>query len=313
MSTFSASWLDLREPADGAARNADLARQLARQLPRGVPINVTDLGCGTGANLRWLAPRLPAPQRWQMVDHDTTLLQALPGRMTDWARSRGETASLSRDAMAMGGGVTAGWQALDLAASPPAVLATGQAPLTGAHLVTAAALADLVSRRWLEELAHACAVQGAAVLLTLCYDGRCALHPRHPLDSFVRNAVNRHQLGNKGFGDALGPQAAAAITAGFASRGYRVIQARSDWRLGPDQKDLQRALFDGWHRAACELAGSAARPGQRSGNGPETGRYRGPGRAPGPRLDHWLQWRLSRLTRSHVRVGHVDLLAVPPS
>ena len=55
MSGFSADWLTLREPADHRARNPALVEALARHLG-GRAVRVTDLGCGTGSNLRALAP-----------------------------------------------------------------------------------------------------------------------------------------------------------------------------------------------------------------------------------------------------------------
>ncbi|HEY5033165.1 MAG TPA: SAM-dependent methyltransferase, partial [Actinomycetes bacterium] len=55
----STGWLALREPADAAARAADLVERLARQLPATGRRVIHDLGCGTGAMGRWLAPLLP--------------------------------------------------------------------------------------------------------------------------------------------------------------------------------------------------------------------------------------------------------------
>src|ERR671932_1816358 len=70
----SPEWLALREPADAAARSAELAERLARHLPPG-PLVIHDLGGGSGAMGRWLAPRLPAPQRWVVHDRDAELLE----------------------------------------------------------------------------------------------------------------------------------------------------------------------------------------------------------------------------------------------
>ena len=84
--------------------------------------------------------------------------------------------------------------------------------------------------------------------------------------------------------------AAAAAGALFTAHGFRVMHARSDWQLDADNKAMQSELLRGWHRAAAEQVGDAAW------------------------LDAWLHWRLARLTTpgSSVRVGHVDLLALPP-
>ena len=70
----SSEWLALREAADAAARADHLVEHLTRQLPATGPWVIHDLGCGTGAMGRWLAPLLPGPQRWILHDHDADLL-----------------------------------------------------------------------------------------------------------------------------------------------------------------------------------------------------------------------------------------------
>src|ERR1700752_3888106 len=68
-------WLALREPADAAARSPELAERLRRVLPSAGRHVIHDLGCGTGAMGRWLAPRLPGPQHWILHDRDAGLLE----------------------------------------------------------------------------------------------------------------------------------------------------------------------------------------------------------------------------------------------
>src|SRR5262245_51378107 len=85
MSGFDPTWLDLREPADHRSRNEELGRLLRRELGQRRQISVLDLGCGTGANLRATAPLLGADQRWTLVDHDASLLQAAVSRLAAWA------------------------------------------------------------------------------------------------------------------------------------------------------------------------------------------------------------------------------------
>ncbi len=68
-----AGWLHLREPADAEARSGELVDILRPHLPSG-PLQIHDLGGGTGSMARWLAPRLDGPQRWVLHDRDAELL-----------------------------------------------------------------------------------------------------------------------------------------------------------------------------------------------------------------------------------------------
>src|SRR5262245_16913528 len=71
----SPAWLELREPADAAARSEALAGVLARSLPATGGLVIHDLGGGSGSMGRWLAPRLPGPQHWVVHDRDADLLE----------------------------------------------------------------------------------------------------------------------------------------------------------------------------------------------------------------------------------------------
>src|SRR3954468_21248898 len=188
MSSESLSpWLALREGADGAARSAALTRAVIDRLAGLSPLRVLDLGAGTGSNLRYLAPRLAVPQEWLLVDHDATLLQEAK------ARSIGRPSPID-------------WrmdtQPLDL------VTVDHPAIFVDRHLVTASALLDLVSDRWLDELAERGGAAQATVLFTLNYNGQSRCTPAEPEDEEVRALMNRHQQSDKGLGGvAAGPAA----------------------------------------------------------------------------------------------------------
>jgi len=281
MSGFSPAWLALREPADVAARAGVLCSAIPRRDDR--PLDVVDLGAGTGANLRWLAPRLGGRQRWQLVDDDPAVLAAAADALRAWSRDHGfETAETTR-----GLRIDGDTFACDIELSQ-ADLATGLGRcMPGAGgLVTASALLDLVSGDWLRSLATHCADADASVLFALTYDGRIHCEPPAPGDDRVRALVNQHQHGDKGFGPALGPDAATAVVDAFAAHGYALRVERTDWRLGPEARALQRELLAGWHAAAVEIA-----PNERRA------------------LDAWLARRLELVERgrSRVVVGHVDV------
>ena len=222
MSDSLADWLALREPADTRARSSALADAVVERLPRNRPLRVLDLATGTGANIRYLADRLPRPHRWTAVDRDPALLAHLPSDV---------------DA-----------RCAELGALEDVTLFTGQ------HLVTASALLDLVSEAWLRSLAQRCRQAGAAVLFALSYNGSSSCWPEEDEDERVRELFNAHQRNNdKGFGRAAGPDAAAAAAGAFEKAGYTVRRQATDWELLPDEDIMQRELITGWARAAIEV------------------------------------------------------------
>ena len=259
------AWLALREPADVAARSSALTNAMADVLPHGPPVRILDLGSGTGSNVRYLSPRLPGAQEWLLVDRDPDLLSEVPGGT---ATCRIET--LSRNL-----------STLDDAGI-----------FSGRDLVTASALLDLVSARWLETLAARCRACGAAVLFALTYNGESRCSPVEPEDDIIRDLMNRHQKRDKGLGGpAAGPDGVDCAERSFAAAGYQVRREASDWILSAGQRELQRQLIEGWAHAAAEQA-----PQHES------------------MIQAWLARRLAHVGAgtSTITVGHEDLAAWLP-
>jgi hypothetical protein len=224
MSEFSADWLALREPVDAASRSMRLARVVADALPRYRAVDILDLGAGTGANVRYLAGKLPLPQRWLLVDRDEKLLSKAP---KTWPSRCLDLHHAVRDASLFEGRV----------------------------LVTASALLDLVSDAWLEALVARCLEARAAVLFALTYDGRLDYAPAEPEDDWIRDLLNQHQRTDKGLGPAAGPTATTRAAELLAASGYHVEREASDWVLtAPESEMLQRQLIAGWGQAATAVA-----------------------------------------------------------
>jgi hypothetical protein len=241
----SPAWLALREPADAAARARNLARRLAEHLTGRPPATgrlvIHDLGAGSGAMGRWLAPLLPGPQHWVLHDRDAELLEVAT------ARPPGPSAD--------GSAVTVQARCSDVAGLPAGALA-------GATVVTASALLDMLTAADLSELVGACARTGCPVLLTLSVIGQVALTPAEPLDARLAAAFNDHQRRVAEHGRLLGPDAADSAAAKFEALGAEVVRAPSPWRLGAGDGQLIGEWLTGWVAAACEqepaLAAAAA-------------------------------------------------------
>jgi hypothetical protein len=217
----SPDWLALREPADAAARSAELAERLGRHVSAAGRLVIHDLGGGSGAMGRWLAPLLPGPQHWVIHDRDADLLElavaAAPG-----------SASVTVEA----------WRS-DITWLIPHDLA-------GASLITASALLDLLTADELVRLLRACI--GRPMLLALTVVGRVALSPAHPLDACIGAAFNAHQRRDR----LLGPDAVAAAVVELRGTGAEVLVRPSPWHLDATHAELAAEWLDGWLAAACE-------------------------------------------------------------
>ncbi len=288
MTRVSADWLALREGFDIEARNEHLTRQLVSfAVEQAEPLSVLDLGSGTGANFRYLAPRLPCDQSWMLVDVDPFLLQCVAGETQRWARTQGWTVEREGDATLFHKGRrcwTVVRHRLDL------MHEVDRIDFRRFRLVTASALADLIGPAWFDDLARRCYDANAAVAVALTYNGRRVWAPRDPDDQVIVEWFNRHQQRDAGFGPAMGPQAGAYMARRFRNLGYRVLSGRSDWCIGPEHIAMHRALIEDAARPCYELVP------QESG-----------------RIEAWAE-RRRRLVEEgacQLTVGHVDLLALP--
>jgi methyltransferase family protein len=217
----SPQWLVLREPADAAARSGELAERLARHLPAAGRLVIHDLGGGTGAMGRWLAPRLPGPQHWVVHDRDADLLELA-------VAAAGGPASVTVEA-----------RRSDITRLTPGELA-------GASLITASALLDLLTADELAQMLGVCA--RCPMLLALTVVGRVTLTPADPLDVIIGAAFNAHQRR----GRLLGPDAVAAAVDALRGTGAEVLVRPSPWHLDAAHANLTAEWFDGWVAAACE-------------------------------------------------------------
>ena len=277
MTGFSTDWLNLREPYDHGARNRNVERKVAAWC-RGQEnswLRIVDLGAGTGSNFRALSPRLPGRQEWLLLDHDAVLLQQVTKLTCNWADECAYDWHIADDRIHIGNCIVH-CQQIDFAHGlilPPQRI----------DLLSAAALMDLVSAAWFESLISC---DCDAIYTVLTYDGRIEWQPQDAWDKTARGLVNRHQLGDKGFGPALGPQAPAAMARRLARHGFEVVSGHSDWFLTRADRAIQSYLLNGWYQAIAQIA-------------------------PSRELEAWLQRRQGLVDGgdSRLQVGHRDLFA----
>ena len=228
----SAEWLALREPADAAARAGDLVEHMRRQLPHAGRWVIHDLGCGTGAMGRWLAPLLPGPQHW---------VRARPGRGSAGDRRRPPP------------GPAADGAAVTLEAKHSDITRLHPGDLAGATLITASALLDLLTE---DELAGLVALvrrtPGCPMLLTLSVVGRVELIPGGSAGSPRGCRLRRPPTPRDRAGPSARPGRRCAGWRGVRPTGAEVLVRPSPWRLGAAQAGLAAEWFIGWVGAACE-------------------------------------------------------------
>jgi hypothetical protein len=223
-------WLALRAPADTRARDAAAGALLPPLLERlgrtGDPspspdlsLRIVDLGAGTGANLRWLAPRLPHPDRqhWMLVDQDPGLLALGPGHATT---VKADVADLGRLLPELG----------------------------GADLVTASALLDVLYPDQLAAIADAVVDARVPALFSLSVTGEVVLDPADPLDVPLAAAFDAHQRRD----GRLGPDAGKHAVRLFRDRGWSVLEVRTPWLLSAANGDAE--LIDAWLDGRVEAA-----------------------------------------------------------
>jgi len=262
--SFSAAWLELREPHDRSARNSSVIEAVTAALSKLPSVTVVDLACGTGSTFRAMRPLLVDRQNWRLVDNDLSLLARAPQSSLPDINVTAVPTDLNRDLEAVLDGPV--------------------------DLITTSALLDLVSDDWLQRLVVETAARRLPVYAALSYDGRIEMNPADAADQKIVAAVNAHQHTDKGFGLALGPDAASQAIQRFERVDYTLVQGPSDWVFAPTDREIQVEVLSGWAAAARDT-----------------------GEVPLSDIIAWLKRRRELVTagRSSIRVGHVDFFARP--
>lgn len=286
---FAISWLDARESADVRARDVGIV-ELIGQFRNGLEsINVVDLGAGTGALFRYLAPKLGGQQTWRFIDNSDVLRQQIPSRLTAWVAETKLSIKIGKNLWCVGNDsekYCVFYEQKDFGKGFDEFRVKPQP-----HLITASALLDLVSGSWIEELTAFCLRMGASFYGCLTYDGKIEWSPSHPGDTKLLQLLNQDQKRDKGLGPALGPDSLPFVTQSLASRGFSIELASTPWVLGPDDVELQYALLSQW----TKLFENAAvwRPQE---------------------FYNWKKFRLETMVDSGscLEIGHYDIWSVHP-
>jgi hypothetical protein len=199
-------WLSARVTADTAARAATLSTLLPELINYLIEIGnaeddveIIDLGAGTGANQRWLTPRLPLRQRWVHLDHDPAISRSLP---------------LPDDTLIIDDSVEALARLLSSRSSDR-------------RLVTCSALLDVLTTAQVHAVCSAVIDNQVPALFSLSVTGDLNVTPANPDDQLLLDAFNDHQ---RRAGRA-GPDATSLAGDALGAGGFRVLCQETPWQL----------------------------------------------------------------------------------
>jgi SAM-dependent methyltransferase len=245
MQPFSAEWLDVRERFDARSRSRSLAQQFAAMLPD--EPRILELGAGTGSLFRWLAPIIGRKQHWICLDHDAAHLDFGLRRTAAWARARGYTVRHDASSHCLSvHAPRATWsietRCGDVAESIPAAAIDG---------ATCSALLDLLPEDGLETMLHVLRDRPFYAAMTVL--GRQWTNRQHPRDRLVMRGFADAEHGLFPAEARLGPDAVRFAQAVCRTIGLNCVTARSDWSIGPRDRDMLRHLL-GFHASGARAA-----------------------------------------------------------
>jgi hypothetical protein len=201
------AWLAARAAADTSARAATLGSLLPELINYlidgcglGGVVEIIDLGAGTGANQRWLAPRLEFLQRWIRLDHDPAISRSLP---------------LPDGTMIIDGSVE------------PALGRLLANRSSDRHLVTCSALLDVLTTDQIGAVCRAVIENQVPALFSLTVTGALDIRPADPYDARFLDAFNDHQ---RRAGKA-GPDATTLAVNALCASGFTVRTEETPWQL----------------------------------------------------------------------------------
>lgn len=199
-------WLAARVAADDAARAAtvntllpELSRYLIEAAGPGGTVQIIDLGAGTGANQRWLAPRLPIRQRWLHLDHNPVISRSLP--------LAAETEIVDESVEALGELLTR---------------SSGDR-----QLVSCSALLDVLTTEQIQAVCRAVIDNRVPAFFSLTVTGGLRLSPADAHDQLLLAAFNDHQCR----AGRAGPEATTLTVNLLRTAEFAVTTQKTPWRL----------------------------------------------------------------------------------
>ncbi len=275
--TAENQWLNQRFDYDSRSRNLDLEKEFLASLAELETINIIDLGSGSGANLKYLSPKIDGQQVWHLIERDKSLMNHAEKtielvKQTNQAKLR----SVHK--------IIADFTDKDLNVFKETErrVFLANAVFDIIPLATFLTFLDLLGSR---------PCNNVILYFTIHINEDLTIQPIHPLNQKYLSLFHQHMQRDQNGKRAMGPNTVREISNTLSQRGFLVKTADSSWDIKEDSSFL-KSNFDFIICATRELLGPK-----------EVGEW-----------EEWVQFHLKAIDqgKSRLHVGHQDILAYWP-
>ncbi len=256
---FATDWLEERNRFDEAARNPQVEHAFLQAAQQYEPVNIIDLGAGSGATFLYLAPKIQGSQRWTLVELNPSLLKHARQRIQLWGHAKGMQTTLDEADQIV---LQRDKQEISIQFIKGSFLKLDRLlPLQHYQLATASAVIDLLSPEMLEQLLQVLYNYELGFYTMLNYQGM-QFFPEEGQDAAMIAAYEKHMQRQQDFGRALGPDCADAFRqTGQQLYGKSPVEGQSDWIIRPSDRLMHRHLLSFMEKSIPEVAPKLDLPG----------------------------------------------------
>jgi len=246
---FDVSWLNDRYPFDAAAREKKLEKEVLSFLEGKEEIHLVDAGAGTGANFLYFTERLPANQKWYLIEQNSHLKNATLKRLSDYATYHKYPFERKKNQVV----IHSGTRIVEIQIINGSLTDLDQLiPLQGIDLLLANAVFDLLTSRQFDRFFRQTIEFQIPLYTTLNYEKMVFL-PDDPFDEIFIRIYNEHMEREQSFGEAMGIKAPTIILEKYAKKNWQCQSAESIWNVGAEDIKMHYYLLDFMENALAEM------------------------------------------------------------
>ena len=223
---FSKAWLTEREFFDNQSRSNLLIKEVKKDSRS---INkIIDLGCGTGAFLRWCISQNLSFSEAMLIDFDRRLINSIGMLFRRFFKNKNYTIKKvnAREYLVTNLSSLGKSKILFLKKN----IINSLDKIDRYDLVSLSALSDLLSKNIIRRLLSK-NNRNKYIYFSLCFNGKIRWSPANEFDNYVINKFNKHQIQDKGFGIALGENNIRYIESIANKNSYIYTKKDSSWKI----------------------------------------------------------------------------------